>query len=116
MQYSKDFKLAYVDEFLHQLHGKAGKELPWLHEELMVGSVFYKDGKDIVYCTPAVSQYLGGEDVPCDNNVRVTFGRFCDDGKEEPVKVVDFVLTYDMNVDLACYLAIVNTYRAGVGT
>lgn len=115
MQFSQDFKFAYVNELLHQLHVRAGKELPWLHEELMVGSVFYKNGEDIVYCTPAVSQYLGGEEVPWDNNVQITFARYEDDGDEEKVKVVDFVLTYDMNVDLAYYLAIVNTYRKGVG-
>lgn len=115
MQYSKNFKFAYVNEFLHQLHSRAGKEWPWLHEELMVGSVFYQDSQGIVYCTPAVSQYLGGEEVPDDNNVRVTFGHYNDDGHEEKVKFADFVLTYDMGVDLSTYLTVVNAYRAEAG-
>jgi hypothetical protein len=113
MNFSQDFKQAYVDELLHQVHHRAGNEWPWLEEDEMVGSVYFVEDKEIVYCTPAVRQYLGGEEVPPNDNCPIQFCRIREESDSHEMTEVDYFLTYNMPYDLARYQALVGAYKQG---
>lgn len=114
--YSQDFKHAYTSEFFRQLWSEA-KVWGWLAVEPMVGSVFIVEDGDVqTYCTPAVQQYLGGEDFPDDDNVGIHFQYIDSDGHwlEDRGWVCDFVLTYNLEQDLHTYHTIMTAYRTGL--
>ena len=112
--YSQEFKHAYIDEFFRHLWSKVGGEWPWLNVETMVGSIYYVEGTDFVYVTPACPQYLGGEEFPDDDNVMIGVCRAPENGDYEDLGVLDFVLTYNMEQDLDTYHATVTALRAGL--
>lgn len=114
--YSQEFKHAYIAEFFRQLWSEA-KNWDWLGVEDMVGSVFLLGDDNVqTYCTPAVQQYLGGEDFPDDDNVGIHFQYIDSDGNwlEERSAVADFILTYNMEQDLHNYYTAMTAYRIGL--
>ena len=114
MKFSQEFKKAYIDEFFRQLWSKEGSsEWGWLEVDDMVGSIYYVKGDNFVYCTPACAQYLGGEDVPDDDNVGIAIAVNTHDGDYIEDGVLDFTLKYRMDIDLNTYHLAVTAYRAG---
>ena len=113
--FSQEYKHAYIHEFFRQLHSQIRSGEEGLHIEDMVGSIFYeeKPGQSYVYITPACAHYLGGDDVPDDNNVGIAVCRSPIDGDYEDLGVIDFPLTYDFHRDLMTYFGLVVGFRMG---
>lgn len=115
--YTQEFKRAYLDEFYRQLWSKTEGDWGWLHVEDMVGSVYLlgSEGRQI-YCSPGAQQYLGGEEIPDNDNIGIHFQIIDGDGVwiEDAGGVVDFTLTYCMEQDLHVFYSTMTAYRLGL--